>query len=155
MDPDTRPGSGHQASGLEPWVPLKRLGIGLDWIIKKKMQFFGSQKLAVHIPIHGGTSLDVGAVCSTASLRRRREMQAQSSHDVGDGAISFLGIAAYSMHHWLASLPFDQSIGLRRLGRSPNATSVPSRKPLSCLVKETPTASLLFHHINTEEPRDG
>ncbi|KAF3069312.1 hypothetical protein CFAM422_007271 [Trichoderma lentiforme] len=30
---------------------------GLDWIIKKKMQFFGSQKQAVHIPIipiHGG-----------------------------------------------------------------------------------------------------
>ncbi|KAL7963764.1 hypothetical protein V8C34DRAFT_266502, partial [Trichoderma compactum] len=62
-------------------------------------------------------------------------MQAQSSHAVSDCAISFLCIAVDSIHLKLASLPSDQSTGHRRLGRSPKATSVPSRKHSSCLMK--------------------
>lgn len=77
-----------------------------------------------HYPHTWGTSWEVaGAVCSTASLRKTREMQAQSSHIVSARATSFLGIANYSIHRKLSSFPFDQSIGLRGLGRSPNATS--------------------------------
>ncbi|KAM6480358.1 hypothetical protein HDV62DRAFT_108903 [Trichoderma sp. SZMC 28011] len=125
MDPDTRPGSGHQASGLEPQVPLKRPGTGLDHQEEDAVLWKPEAGSPYpHYPHTWGTSWEVaGAVCSTASLRKTREMQVQSSHVVSARAISFLCIANYSIHRKLASFPLDQSIGLRGLGRSPNATS--------------------------------
>ncbi|PKK44563.1 hypothetical protein CI102_11361 [Trichoderma harzianum] len=100
MDPDTRPGSGHQASGLEPQVPLKRPGTGLDHQEEDAVLWKPEAGCPYpHYPHTWGTSWEVaGAVCSTASLRRTREKQAQSPHVVSGRAISFLCIANYSIH---------------------------------------------------------
>ncbi|KAL6821616.1 hypothetical protein V8C40DRAFT_276106 [Trichoderma camerunense] len=100
MDPDTRPGSGHQASGLELRVPPKRPGTGLDHQEEDAVLWKPEAGCPYpHYPHTWGTSWEVaGAVCSTASLRKTREIQAQSSHVVSARAISFLCIANYSIH---------------------------------------------------------
>ncbi|KAL6801699.1 hypothetical protein J3E68DRAFT_434785 [Trichoderma sp. SZMC 28012] len=84
MDPDTRPGSGHQASGLEPQVPLKRPGTGLDHQEEDAVLWKPEAGcLYPHYPHTWGTSWEVAGA---------------SSHIVSARATSFLGIANYSIH---------------------------------------------------------
>lgn len=72
MDPDTRPG-GHQASGLEPQVPLRQTR---DWTIQVEMdscKFYSRQAELSRSP-EKRVFLGGGVVCSTALMREQERV---------------------------------------------------------------------------------
>lgn len=158
MDPDTRPGSGHQASGLELRVPLKRPGTGLDHQEEDAVLWKPEAGCPYpHYPHTWGTSWEVaGAVCSTASLRKTR---CRLSHPMllvlvrsPSFALQFIQYIV-SLHHFR----LIKALGSDGWAEAPMQRQVIAKQKALELPREETTTASLFHHINTEEPepRDG